>query len=440
MRIPGRKRFGGIFSGDTAGFVFLFGFGFLFTAFFHVDAWRPALYGSSRVDFPAVLGLLTLCCAVGWRGLLRRGFVWVEPAELTWLDFAPVDRGRVVTLRLLGAWTGVVAVTAYLAALLLAVGGAGLDQWRAAFAVVAATGVVAFASARRTRPVFGGARGACPPAGVWGSAPEGSGFDALGPLLLAVLGLAIAVFGLGPVTVQFVAAGVLAAALPLAFGGEPVVRAGRATLLAGWDGRVLRSVAVTFLDPMMLLPPSAPAGRLSLRRPTPLRLAWAGTLGRSRYAGAAVMVGFAVVVAHIAVPTVPGAVMVGVGAYVALTPFGGGLGELWRNPGRRRWLGSANRGLVLAHGLVLAGVGSLWAALLAVVTLAGGTSFPATAWFAVPLAVLSILRTVTRTAVDYANPGFTDTPMGPMPANLVRQLFRGLDLLAVGIVLLAAAI
>jgi hypothetical protein len=415
MRVPGRKRFGGIFSGDTAGFVFLFGFGFLFTAFFHVDAWRPAVYGSSRVDFPAVLGLLTLCCAVGWRGLLRRGFVWVEPAELTWLDFAPADRGRVVTLRLLGAWTGVVVVTGYLASLLLAVGGAGLDQWRAAVAVVAATGVIAVATARRTSLRL----------------------DALGPLVLAVLGLAIAAFGLGPVTVQAVAAGVLVAALPLAFGGEPVSRAGRAVLLAGWDGRVLRSVAVTFLDPMMLLPPSAPIGRPSLRRPTPLRLAWAGTLGRSRYAGAAVLVGFAVAVAHIAVPTVPGAVLVGIGAYVALTPFGGGLGELWRNPGRRRWLGSGNRELVPAHGLVLAGAGLLWAALLAVVTLAAGTSFAVTAWFAVPLSVLSILRTVTRGAIDYANPAFVDTPMGPMPANLVRQLFRGLDLLAFGLVLLS---
>lgn len=418
MRIPGRKRFGGIFSGDTATFVFLFGFGFLFTAFFHVDSWRPALYGSSIVDFPAVLGLLTLCCAVGWRGLLRRGFAWVEPAELTWLDFAPVDRGRVVTLRLLGAWTGVVAVTGYLAALLLAVGGAGLDQWRAAVAVVAATGVAAFASARRTSR--------------WP--------DALGPLVLAVLGLGIAALGLGPVTVQFVAAGVLAAALPLAFGGEPVSRAGRAALLAGWDGRVLRSVAVTFLDPMMLLPPSAPVGGVSLRRPTPLRLAWAGTLGRARYAGAALLVGLAVVVAHIAVPTVPGAVLIGIGAYVALLPFGGGLGELWRNPGRRRWLGSADRDLVLAHGLVLAGVGLLWGTALVVVTLAGGTSFAATAWLAVPLSVLSILRTVTRTAVDYANPGFVDTPMGPMPGNLARQLFRGLDLQLVGIVVLAAAV
>ncbi|WP_290056755.1 hypothetical protein [Amycolatopsis solani] len=418
MRIPGRKRFGGIFSGDTASFVFLFGFGFLFTAFFHVDGWRPALYGSSHVDFPAVLGLLTLCCAVGWRGLLRRGFAWVEPAELTWLDFAPVDRGRVVTLRLLGAWTGVLAVTGYLAALLLAVGGAGLDQWRAAVAGVVATAVVAFASARRTSLRL----------------------DAAGPLALAVAGLVIAALGLGPVTVQFVAAGVLVAALPLAFGGEPVHRAGRATLLAGWDGRVLRSVAVTFLDPMMLLPPATPIGRFSLRHPTALRLAVAGTLGRSRYAGAAALVGFAVVVAHIALPTVPGAVLVGIGAYVALTPFAGGLGELWRNPGRRRWLGTGHRELVLTHGLALAGVGACWAGLLAVVTLAGGTSFGAGAWLAVPLSVLSILRTVTRTAVDYGNPAFVDTPMGPMPANLVRQLFRGLDVQLIGIVLLAAAV
>jgi hypothetical protein len=417
MRIPGRKRFGGIFSGETASFVFLFGFGFLFTAFFHVDAWRQAVYGSSPVDFPAVLGLLTLCCAVAWRGLLRRGFVWVEPAELTWLDFAPVDRGRVVTLRLLGAWTGVVAVTGYLAALMLAVGGAGLDQWRAGIAVVAATAVVAFVSARRTSVRF----------------------DAFGPLVLAVLGLAITAFGVGPVAVQFGAAGVLVAALPLAFGGEPVPRAGRSTLLAGWGGRVLRSVAVTFLDPMMLLPPSAPIG-FSLRRPTAVRLAVAGTLGRSRYAGAAVLVGFAVVVAHIALPTLPGAVLAGLGAYVALTPFGAGLGELWRNPGRRRWVGSSNRELVLAHGVVLAVAGAAWAGVLAVVTLAGGTSFALSAWLAVPLAVLSILRTVTRTAVDYANPGFIDTPVGPVPANLTRQLFRGPDLLVVGIVVLSAAV
>jgi hypothetical protein len=90
--------------------------------------------------------------------------------------------------------------------------------------------------------------------------------------------------------------------------------------------------------------------------------------------------------------------------------------------------------------VVLAGTGLLWAGVLAVVTLAGGTSFGLGAWLAVPLAVLSILRTVTRTAVDYANPGFVDTPVGPMPANLTRQLFRGPDLLVLGIVVLSAAV
>jgi len=190
----------------------------------------------------------------------------------------------------------------------------------------------------------------------------------------------------------------------------------------------------------MLLPPSGPIGRFSLRRPTPLRLAWASTLGRSRYAGAAALVAFAVVVAHIALPTLPGAVLIGIGAYVALTPFGAALGELWRNPGRRRWLGTSNRELVLTHGLVLAGAGLLWAAVLFAVTLAAGASFAGPAWLAVPLSVLSILRTVTRKAVDYGNPAFVDTPMGPMPANLVRQLFRGLDLQVLGIVVLSLGI
>src|SRR5205823_2869883 len=76
----------------------------------------------------------------------------------------------------LGAWTGVVAVTGYLAALLLAVGGAGLDQWRAAVAVVIATGAAAFATARRASLRLG----------------------ALGPPVLAVLGPRVAALRLRP--------------------------------------------------------------------------------------------------------------------------------------------------------------------------------------------------------------------------------------------------
>ncbi|ATY15671.1 hypothetical protein CU254_38760 [Amycolatopsis sp. AA4] len=415
LRVPGRKRFGGIFSGDSPTFVLIFGAGFLFTAFFRTDAWHRVLFGPSAVDYSAVLGLVALCAAVGWRSLLRRGFVWAEPAELTWMDFAQVDRRRVVATRLAGVLTGFVVVLGYLAALMLAVGGSSLDWWRAAAALVAGAMILAFTTARRTA----------------------FRFEAAGPLLLAGAGVVVAAARLDAITVQYVGAALALCGLLLAFGGEAVSGAGRAVLLDGWNARVLRAMAVTFLDPMMMLPESAPAGSWSLRSPTAFRLAWLGIVGRSRYASALLLVAFAVAVGHVAVPTLPGPVLVGIGAYLALTPFGAGLGVLWRNPGRRRWLGSSSRELVLAHGVALTAVGLVWCALLSVALLALGTAFSPLSWVTVALAVLSVLRTVTRQPVDYSSAGFVDTPAGPMPANLMRQLFRGPDLLAVGILVLA---
>ncbi|MDT8910535.1 DUF6297 family protein [Amycolatopsis sp. PS_44_ISF1] len=415
QRVPGRKRFGGVFSGDSATFILMFGGGFLFTAFFRTASWHRVLFGPSPVDYSAVLGLVLLCCAVGWRSLLRRGFVWAEPAELTWMDFARVDRRRVVAARFAGALTGFVVVVAYLAALMLAVGGGGPALWRAGFALIVGSAVLVFATARRTAVRV----------------------DAAGPLVLAVAGFAIAAARLGPSPVLYVGGAVLLGAAALAFGGGPVTRAGRAMLLEGWNARVLRSVAVTFLDPMMMLPESAPVGSWSLRHPSALRLAWAGVVGRSRYLGALLLVALAVAVGHVAVPTLPGAVLVGLGAYVALTPFGAGLGVLWRNPGRRRWLGSSDRELVVAHGVALVAVAAGWSALLGVGLLALGTSVPGRAWVMVPVAGLAVLRTVTRKPVDYSSAGFVDTPAGPLPANLARQLFRGPDLLAAGILVLS---
>ncbi|MFF0148578.1 hypothetical protein [Amycolatopsis sulphurea] len=239
---------------------------------------------------------------------------------------------------------------------------------------------------------------------------------------------------LDAVFVQYVGAALALGGTAFAFGVEAVTRAGREVLLEGWNARLLRSVAVTFLDPMMLLPEAAPSGKWSLRPPTPLRLAWVGPLGRSRYAGAVLLV--AVAVGHVAVPTLPGEVLVGLGGYIALIPFGAGLGVLWRNPGRRRWLGSTSWELVIAHGAVLVAVALAWPVLLGVALLALGTSVSQRAWVTVILAVLSVLRTVTRAPVDYSSAGFVDTPAGPMPANLARQLFRGPDLLVLGILLL----
>nr|WP_245573307.1 DUF6297 family protein [Amycolatopsis benzoatilytica] len=414
LRVPGRKRFGGIFSGDSATFVLLFGGGFLFSAFFRTDSWHKVLFGPSAVDYSAVLGLVALCCAVGWRSLLRRGFVWAEPAELTWMDFAKVDRKRVVSARLAGALTGFVVVIGYLAALMLAVGGSTGQWWLASASLLAGAAILAFTTARRT---------AFP-------------FEAVGPILTAAAGVAVAAARLDAVAVQYVGAALALGGLLLAFGGEAVSRAGRAVLFEGWNARVLRSMAVAFLDPMMMLPESAAAGSWSLRRPTAFRLAWVGVIGRVRYASALLLVAFAVAVGHVAVPTLPGPVLLGIGAYLALTPFGAGLGVLWRNPGRRRWLGSSSQELVLAHGLLLAGVAVGWSVLLWVALLALGTAFSALSWVTVALAVLAVLRTVTRQPVDYSSAGFVDTPAGPMPANLVRQLFRGPDVLALGIAVL----
>jgi len=414
MRVPGRPRFGGIFSGDSATFILLFGGGFLFSAFFRTEAWRKVLFGPSSVDYPAVLGLVVLCCAIGWRSLLRRGFVWAEPAELTWMDYAKADRRRIVSARLAGMLTGFVVVVGYLAALMLAVGGSTPQWWLASAVLLAGATILVFTTARRTA----------------------FRLEAIGPLLIAAAAVVIVAARLDATAVEYVGAALALCSLLLAFGGEAVNRAGRAVLLDGWNARVLRSMAVSFLDPMMMLPEATAVGSWSLRPPTAVRLAWVGVVGRLRYASALLLVAFAVAVGHVAVPTLPGPVLVGVGSYLALTPFGAGLGVLWRNPGRRRWLGSSSRELVLAHGLLLTGVAVVWAALLWVALLALGTTFSALSWVTVVLAVASVLRTVTRQPVDYSSAGFVDTPAGPMPANLVRQLFRGPDLLALGIAIL----
>ncbi|GAA4537980.1 hypothetical protein [Amycolatopsis samaneae] len=405
-RVPGRRRFGGIFSGDYGTFYALFGFGFLFTAFFNLDKWHRILFGQSTADFPAVLGLFAIGLAFAWRVLLRRGFVWAEPAELTWLDFADADRRRVVGARLLVVWSAVVLAAGYVLALVVAAGGGGRDVWTAGVALVVACAVLIFATARRTALRV----------------------DVAGPLLLAVTGLVIAAAALGPLTVQYVAGGVLLVACGLALGGEPVTAAGRMTLVEGWNVRLLRTVAVTFMDPMLVLPESAPVGRLSLRRPTALRLAWAGFLGRTRYLGAAALLAIGVAVARVAVPTLPAAALVGLAAFVALVPFGGGLGVLWHNPGRRRWLATSNLELRVTHGLLLAVLGLAWSALLAAVNLLMGAVIPAVGWLAVPLAVLAVLRAVTRKDMDYTDGrGF----------SMSRQFVRGVDVLVIGILVLS---
>ncbi len=403
--VPGRQRFGGLFDGDYQTFLALFGFGALFTAFQNLPKLRHFLFGQSLVDFPAVFGLLIVLCAIFWRSLLRRGFVWAEPAALTWMDFAGVDRRRVVVKRMWTLWLGLVMVVGYTGALVTAIGGGSKDVWIAMSALTAAGAILAAVTARRTA-----IRG-----------------ETLAPVVLAAAGLAVAAAGLGPIAVEVLAGAMFVVAVAVAFGGEPVSGVGRQDLVDGWNARLLRAMAAVFMDPMLLIPESKPVPWLSLRRPTVLRLAWAGVLGRMRFAAASVVIACLVGAAHLAFPAVAAGPLFALGAYAALVPFVGGLGELWRNPGRRRWLGASDWELRLVNGLVIALLGLGWGGLLGLVTLTLGVTPAWPGWLALPLAVVAALRTATRPPMNY------DVSGGA--AGL--QALRGVDVLVVGSVLLS---
>ncbi|WP_181773898.1 DUF6297 family protein [Amycolatopsis pittospori] len=403
--VPGRQRFGGLLNGDYQTFLALFGFGALFTAFQNLPKLRHFLFGQSVVDFPAVFGLLIVLCALFWRSLLRRGFVWAEPATLTWMDFASVDRRRVVVKRMWTLWVGLVLVVGYTGALVTAIGGGSKDVWVAMSALSASGAILAAVTARRTA-----IRG-----------------ETAGPVVLAMAGLTVAAAGLGPIAVDVLAAVLFVAAVAVAFGGEPMSGVGRQELVDGWNARLLRAMAAVFLDPMLLIPQARPVPRLSMRRPTTLRLAWSGVLGRLRYAAAGVVVACLVGVAHLAFPAIPPGPLFALGAYASIVPFVGGLGELWRNPGRRRWLGASDWELRLVNGLVIGVLGVLWGVLLGLVTLALGVSPFWPVWLAIPLAVVAALRTATRPPMNYDVSG----------GGAAFQVLRGVDVLIVGAALLS---
>jgi hypothetical protein len=392
-------------SGDYQTFLALFGFGALFTAFQNLPKLREFLFGLSVVDFSAVFGLLIVLCAVFWRSLLRRGFVWAEPAALTWMDFASVDRRRVVAKRMWTLWFGLVLVVGYTGALVTAIGAGPADVWIAMSALTGSGAVLAAVTARRTA-----IRG-----------------ETAGPVVLAVAGLVVAAAGLGPLAVEVLAAVLFVVAVAVAFGGEPMSAVGRQELVDGWNARLLRAMAAVFLDPMLMIPDSRPVPGLSLRRPTTLRLAWAGVLGRSRYAGAGLVIACLVGVGHFAFPALPVGVLFSVGAYAALVPFVGGLGELWRNPGRRRWLAASDLELRLVNGLVIGALALVWGLLLALVMLVLSAIPAWPVWLAIPLAVVAALRTATRPPMNYAVSG----------GAAGFQVLRGVDLLIAGSVLLS---
>jgi hypothetical protein len=201
---------------------------------------------------------------------------------------------------------------------------------------------------------------------------------------------------------------------------------GRTELIEGWRERGIRRTAVRFLDPLMLVAAARPLA-LSLVGASLLRfLALEGLDRGSGPVHAALLLLVAVAVLQIA-PALPAAAVLAVLGYVAALPAATGLARVWPVPGLRRWMPVSDRRLRCTAGALVAVVAGSWVA--AVVALTGAAvGVSAVAAVAVLVAV-AVVRTLARP------PLVVDSTSAVV---LVIRTLRGVDVLAVGTVLLVA--
>ncbi|GAA1196346.1 hypothetical protein [Prauserella alba] len=191
-----------LLSGDTTALLAVFAAGWLFSAFYRIEWWRELVEVDVGTHAAAVV---TFCCVVAvavWSSLLRRRFLWADPAELTWRGFVGRhDRALAISGRVWLGWLARLAGLAYAGTFLGMVWQVPSWAWQAMAAVV----------------VLGGLS----------SLPMAAGVGT--PWRLPV-----------------------------------AARTGRERLVEGWHERVVRAVGVTFMDPGMLFPPANPV-RMRMR-------------------------------------------------------------------------------------------------------------------------------------------------------------------------------
>ncbi|GAA3057992.1 DUF6297 family protein [Actinokineospora globicatena] len=378
--------------------------------FYQPEATRDALVGDTVPPSNAALVVVCLGVAVAWWSTQGRGYLWADPAKLTWDDLT-APRSAALSRRLTLGWAARWAALAYGAAVSGVV--LGWDGFLYAAILSAAFGFLALSAARVRSP------------GVWESAL---------PLLLAALG-SYAAFRI-PLVVSsglaFVGGFLLLRRQPLA---EAV---GRQELVRNFAARMTQRVSVAFLDVWGLLPPARPLALRGIfaRRPILLRYLLAGVLARPRALVGAALIAVIAAALHRVFPAVPPVWWTAIGGYLAAIPFAAPVAQLRRTPGLRRWLNHSTLTVKLTAAAVLALVAALW---LAAVT-ALGIDWTTTSLVAVPLAAAAAVRSVTRDPIDFANVGMVDLGGVLVPMGLVVQVARGIDVLVLGAVLLAAGL
>ncbi len=383
------------FSGDERTLGLVLGGGLATFAFFRLDTLRDKLGIPAETATP--LALVAVVTAVAWWSMLPRGFVWLEPADLTWRD---VDRNRLITQRILGGWLLRLVALGYLLALLAAVATIPRDWILAGTALLLGTALAALSTIRRPR-------------------------TSRTAETLIVLAPAAAMTFTTPgqaVLIALAAAATLAAAV-LAARPRPH-NPGRTELVDGWHDRLLRETGLHFLDLAMLLPAARPGRPRRLGRPVALRLAWLGVVGRVRLVPTAALLALTTITALRTFPALPDVLVITVIGYLSVLPFGAALGDLWASPGKRRWVGLSNLELRTANLVVLAGVAAVW-----VVPVSG-----LDALYAIPIIAAGVVRTVTRKPPNFDTLGEVATPFGTIPAALIVQVLRGPDLVLLSLI------
>jgi hypothetical protein len=395
------------FSGDERTLGLVLGGGLAVIVFFRLDTLRGTL--GVPDEAAASLAMVAVVAAVVWWSMLPRGFVWLDPAVLTWQE---TDRERLVTRRILGGWLRRLAALGYLLALLGAIADMPPQTTVTGAALLLATGLAALGAIRRERTSMPAeALVVLVPAAAITFTQSGQPVF-IGLALSAAAGAVVLLAGSGPPTRPRIAA-----------------TAGRTELVAGWRDRVLRTTGAHFLDLSMLLPAARPGRSRRLGRPVALRLAWLGVLGRARLVPTAALLALTTTAAYRTFPALPDLVVITIIGYLSVLPFGAALGELWASPGKRRWVGLSNPALRAAYLVVLTGVAAAWVLpVLAVATLG------ASVLYAIPIIAAGVVRTVTRKPPDFDMLGEVVTPFGVVPAVLVVQVLRGPDLILLALV------
>ncbi len=393
--------------------------------FYHLSEVRAHLIGSASAPPFAAFAVLCLGLGLALRSLLRRDFLWQDPAKLTWSDGTD---GRIATIgrRLWTGWALRFVLVAYATAGGAALFGGPLGWVRigiALFVAVAALGVVA---ARRTASVRG----------RWA--------EQILSLILPLIGSLLAVRVIPTSWLWIVAVVAAVGAVGLLIGSGPpsrpavATRALRGELVEQYNDRLVRRMSVAFLDLLALLP--APStltwSRLFAGPGVVLRFVLGGVLARRAALLLTLLLVWAVAVVHLVFPLLSTAWLVGVAGYFAGLPFAAVLAKLHQQPGLRRWLGCADLDLRLITAALVVAVMAVWLALAVVFGVPATTNV----LLAALLAAAAVVRTATRPAIDYGNIGVTVTPDGNLvPFGLVVQLVRGPEVLIIGLLIADSA-